>query len=268
MKKIFYLVIVSVMFSFYGCIQTDTKVKLNPDGSGLIEETMLMKEEVAAMFREFVAAFDSTKAGEFNLFNEEELMGKAVNYGEGVSYESGEAIQVKGYEGYKIIYSFDDINKIKLNPSPDDKIPMGDEEEGSAEKKDLVFFNFTKGNPSVLTIKLPEEEKVEKSETEEMEINDSTANVMKEKIIEMFDGMRMKVVLDVNGDIDETNATFIDGNEITLFDVDFSEIINNKEVLEEMTKSQDMSMEQFGEITSKIPGIKFEMKKEVTVKFR
>ena len=82
MKKIKYLALGAIFFTFLnGCLQVDTKVNLNSDGSGTIEETVVMKSEVINMMKEFAMAFDSTKSEEFNMFNEEELKNKASNYG-------------------------------------------------------------------------------------------------------------------------------------------------------------------------------------------
>ena len=143
---------VGIIFSLFltGCLQVSTTVNLNKDGSGTIEEIFVMKTEVINMMKEFAMAFDSAKTEEFNMFNEKELIDKAINYGEGVEYVSGEKITMDNYEGFKAIYSFKDLNKLKLNPSPEDKIPYG-AELGEVEKEksaeDLLKFNFKKGNP-------------------------------------------------------------------------------------------------------------------------
>jgi hypothetical protein len=269
--KLFKLFFAATFLSIflYGCLQVDTKVKLNNDGSGTIEETVMVKNEIVNMLKEFAMAFDSTKTEDFNMFNETELQNKSSDYGEGVEYKSGEKIVNDNYQGYKVIYSFKDINKVKLNPSPDAKMPMGESEEGAVDN-DYVKFEFKKGSPSVLKIIFPEEQLAENTqEVEESEVTpDSVDAEQMNKLIEMFDGMRISLNLKVDGEVKETDASYVNGNEIILMDVDFAEIIKNKEILEAMGKSKQMTRENFREMTKDIPGIKIEVKENIIVKFR
>ncbi|MBK7629249.1 MAG: hypothetical protein IPJ23_00635 [Ignavibacteriales bacterium] len=219
------------------------------------------------MMKEFAMAFDSTKSEEYSMFKEGELTEKAANYGEGVKYLSGEKITIGNYEGYKAIYSFKDINKVKINPSPDDKMPFGDEMMTKEEKPvdDLLKFDFKKGNPSTLVINFPKPEMKEEVEIDsnETEFEDSTFNEdAQQKIIEMFDGMKINVSFNFNGSIKETDASFVDGNEVTLMQVDFSEVIKNKDVLENLQKTKPETMEQFKKIIGDLPGIKVEFKEK------
>lgn len=254
-----------------GCLQVETTVNLNQDGSGTIEELFVMKTEVINMMKEFAMAFDSTKTEEFNMFNEQELKDKAVNYGDGVKYISGEKVTIDGYEGFKAVYSFTDINKLKLNPSPEDKIPYGAElgETEVESTEDLLKFNFSKGSPSKLVIVFPKPLLEDNPETEETtEFEDSTFNEQAEqKMIEMFDGMKMALYFNFKDGITETDASFVDGSKVTLMKIDFSEIIKNKEVFKKFQGAKPETMEEFKEIVGDVEGIKIEFKDQVTVKF-
>lgn len=255
-----------------GCLQVSTTVNLNKDGSGTIEELFVMKTEVINLMKEFAMAFDSAKTEEFNMFNDTELKAKESDYGDGVKYVSGEKVNVKGYEGFKAIYSFKDINKVKINPSPENKIPYGAELGEIEEEKtadDLLKFNFTKGNPSTLVINFPKPDMEEKPKSEETtEFEDSTFNEQAEqKMIEMFDGMKMDLNLIFNDGIYETDASFVDSNKVTLMKIDFSEIIKNKEVFKKFQGAKPETMEEFKEVVGDIEGIKIEFKEQVTIKF-
>lgn len=275
MKKIKYLSL-GIIFSIFltGCLQVDTKVNLNKDGSGTIEETVLMKDAVIQMFKEFAVMFDSTKGEDFQMFKEDELKTKASNYGEGVDYVSGEKFSIEGYEGYKVIYSFKDINKIKLSPNPDDKIPFGEENMGAEmnEEKavdDYLKFNFAKGNPSTLIIDFPKPQAEVDSVIKETEaVQDSAFNEdMNDKLSEMFSGLKMNLTINFSDDIDETDASFVNGNEVTVLQVDFSEILKHKDVMTKLQKSKPETMEQFKEAVGDIKGIKIEFKDKITIKF-
>ena len=266
-----FLLNILVTLLLYGCLQVDTQVNVNQDGSGTIEETVLIKKEVIDMIREFAMSFDSTKTEEFNMFNVEELSKKASNYGEGVKYLSGEKYSVKGSEGYKAVYSFKDINKLMLNPSPEDKIPFGDDAEQFQENisEDILKFNFTKGNPSTLIITFPEQKKkVDDTLQETGEFEDSTfSDEEMNKLTEMFDGFKFSVSLNMNNNIQETDASFVEGDKVTLMQVDFTEIIKNKDVLQNLNKAKPETMAEFREIVGSLEGIKFEFKDKITIKF-
>lgn len=264
---------VGIIFSIFltGCLQVNTTVNLNKDGSGTIEEIFVMKTEVINMMKEFAMAFDSTESEEFKIFNETELKEKAAKFGEGVTYVSGELLKKDNYEGYKVIYSFKDINKLKLNPSPEDKVPMGNDL-GEVEEEtvdDLLKFNFKKGNPSTLVIDFPKPQIEDKLETEETtEFEDSTfSQEAEQKMIEMFDGMKMALYFNFKDGINETDASFVNGSEVTLMEVDFSEIIKNKEVFKNFQNVKPETMEEFKKVVGDIKGIKIEFKEQVTIKF-
>lgn len=272
MKKI-KLVMVSIILAtmLVGCLQVDTKVNVNKDGSGTIEETVVMKNAVIQMFKEFAVMFDSTKNEEFQMFKEDELKTKAVNYGEDVTYVSGEKYTIEGYEGYKVVYAFKDINKIKLSTSPDDKMPINGDESGVVvkdEKDDFLKFHFTNGSPSVLVVDFPKPQAEEKNGEETKSVEDTSMNQQNlDKLTEMFDGLKMNLTLNFANGIDETDASFVDGNKVTIMQVDFSEILKHKDVLEKMEKSKPETMEQFHEIVGDLEGIKIEFKDRITIKF-
>lgn len=269
--KILLLAILPLVF-FSGCLQVDTKLNLKQNGSGTIEEIFLMKSSVVNMMKELALAFDSSKTDGFNLFNEEELKAKASNFGEGVKYLSGEKIKNDNYEGFKVIYSFADINKVKINPAQEDKIPFGDEliNNEKATSDEYLRFNFKKGNPSTLVINFPKEkENADVSVEEEVtEIEDSTVTSdQMEKLIEMFDGMKILLTINVDKNIQETDASYANGSEITLMNVDFSEIIKHKDILEDLQKNKPETLDSFQKIIGELPGIKIETKEKVIVKF-
>lgn len=269
--KILLLAILPLVL-FSGCLQIDTKLNLKQNGSGIIEETFLMKNSVVNMMKELASAFDSTKTDGFNLFNEEELKAKASNFGEGVKYLSSEKIVTDGYEGFKVIYSFADINKVKINPAQEDKIPFGDELTNSEKvvSNEYLKFKFKKGSPSTLVINFPEQKEDENISLDEevTEVEDSIATTEQmQKLIEMFDGMKISLTINFDKNIQETDASYTNGSEITLMKIDFSEIIKNKDILEDLQKNKPESLGGFQKIIGELPGIKIETKEKVTVIF-
>ena len=101
-----------LMLFFAGCLQVETTLKVNKDGSGNINEKVLFSKTFVNMLKDFAEAFqDSTSTEEFSMFSEEEIIADAKDYGENVTYVSYKKIDNENWEGYQATYSYDDITK-------------------------------------------------------------------------------------------------------------------------------------------------------------
>jgi len=265
LKKIF-MVFIAVTF-LTGCFKVETTVKINKDGSGKIFQTVMMSKTFVEMISEFADSFgDSSETEEFSLFDEEEFIESAKEFGGGVQYVGGEYISEEGWEGFRAEYTFDDLNKIRLEPEPDDKVSIGTEQQDvDQEDSDYYFFKFVKGDVAEVIIDRPEIEKDIDDEETEVEGNNDEFN---EVFLKMMEGMRIDIVLEFEGEIVETNATHVEGSRVTLLAMDFGEIVKNKETLEMLKKSQPDEIEDLEKFVEKIPGMKLELKKPVSVKFK
>lgn len=251
---------------FSGCLKVRSNVIINKDGSGILEEQVLMSDIVIAMMSEFMSSFqDSTSAPEeFKLFKEDELKAKASEYGEGVKYVSGEEIKIVGWQGYEAIYSFEDLNKIKMETDPNTKV---ENPQNDGQETEYFSFKFIPGDIAELIIDRPDlsskkkdEDITVETETENQELDDN--------LIKMMDGMTMTISLEFNGEIVETNASYVDGSKVIMLDIDFSEILKNKESLELFKKNPPDNLDEMKAIVENIPGMKVEFQKPVIIKFK
>jgi len=235
---------------FSGCIKVNSNVIINKDGSGILEEQVLMSDMVITMMNEFMSSFqDSTSAPE---------------EGEGVKYVSGEEIKIDGWQGYKAIYSFEDLNKIKMETDPNTKVE-NPQDDGQATE--YFSFKFIPGEIAELIIDRPDLSS--KNQNEEISVEtDSENQELDDNLIKMMDGMTMTISLEFNGEIVETNASFVDGSKVTMLDIDFSEILKNKESLEMFKKNPPDNLDEMKAIVENIPGMKVEFQKPVIVKFK
>ncbi len=250
-----------------GCFKVETTVKINKDGSGKIFQTIMMSKTFVDMISQFAGSFgDSSETEEFSLFDEEEFIESANEFGSGVQYVGGETVSQDGWEGFKAEYTFDDLNKIRLEPEPDSKVSIGMEEQ-DVEKEDSEYysFKFIKGELPEVIIDRPEIETDIDDQELEAEGSDDDFN---DEFLKLMEGMKVDISLLFEGEIVETNASHVEGSKVTLLSVDFGEIIKNKETLEIMKKSQLDKIEDLKEFVEKIPGMKLELKKPVSVKFK
>ena len=192
-------------------------------------------------------------------------------FGEGVEYVSGKAISNSSKEGFSAVYSFTDINKLKINENPNSKIPLEaieDQDEGDIEEE-LVQFQFTKGNPSELRINFMEdqEQDTEDKDTAVSETDSSLSDTTFNQVINLMKDMRISLAVEPSGTITETNAIHKEGNRITLFDIDFNELLKDPAKIEQLKKTAPQDFENFKDIIKDIPGIKIELNQPLIIKF-
>jgi len=269
-KNIFILLFSSVFI--VGCLQVHTTIDLKKDGSGSITEEVLFSNEVVSYMQEFSKSFnDSTsKSDEMTLYNIPQLYKDAKNWGEDVTYHSVENIKTDSLQGYKVVYYFKDINKVKISQNVNSKVSMSDT---IAKKSSLPYaqFKFVKGTPYVLYIsitpeKSPEEQKEEnKSETSDT-VNQNFA--MMESFIEMFKQIKISLDINFDGNIIETNASNYNNSKLTLFNIEFAKFLDIPEKLEEFKSLKPDNLIEIEKMIKDIPGIQIETKNELVVKFR
>jgi hypothetical protein len=273
MKKLFTsLTIFFIVLAISGCVDLKTKIKVNRDGSGTVEETLLMSTEMIQMLKQFMSGFagDSTNAEGFKLYNEEEMKKRASDYGEDVEFLSGKELLQDGREGYTAIYSFKDLNKLKFDQNPGSKIP--EEIEGTEEEhKEYITFRFDKNNGSEIIITMPpaSQEKEDIDSTKEAYSADSdsldAADLSKLKLL--FKDFDISLVVETDGEITETNANYADRSSITLFDLNFNLLLDNSEKLKELKKINPNNIQELKEIIKDVAGIKIETNNPVKIKF-
>ncbi len=273
MKKIIISsVIILVSLFLSGCIEIQTKVNVNKDGSGTVEETVLMSNEMVQMVNEFITGFasDTTQPEEFKLYKEEDLKKRETELGEGVKFVTGSEIKTESKEGYKVLYSFADLNKLKIDQSPDSRIP-DDVSGDTVMDKNYFTFSFNKGNTSEVKINMPltpKDEEENEIETEVEAVEDSAKEGDLSEMKFFLKDLSISMVVNVNGEIVETNADHYQGSEVTLFNLNFGELLDNAQKLEELTKINYNNLKELKEVMKDIPGIKIETNDPVVIKFR
>ena len=140
-----------------GCIDLDLKVKVKPNGSGTIEETVIIGTALMEILSSFTALDeDTSKLNSFDIMDEQQLKHNAQEIGENVTYIKSERIIKDEKRGYKAYYTFKNIKDIKLNEDPSGKLPSEIENETESSKEnDFITFGFQKGElstPAPLTM--------------------------------------------------------------------------------------------------------------------
>ncbi len=270
-----------------GCIQDNTLINIKPDGSGTIEETVLMENSFIDMMQGLTkgtseaSGQDAAGPAEQRPKNDEsfiaEMMEKAQmnakDFGEGVKFVSAKPAKTQTASGYTAIYSFDDISKVTLNQNPGKKTSGESKKEGvdaGAAKNDMIRFAFKDGPVSRLCVTMPspktEDKKDKKEETVQKDQADDPQAI--EMLKSMFKDMKVNIVLNMMGDIVSTNATYRTDNKITLIDMDFGKLINDMALLKKINQAQPQSVEEVKAMVKGMEGLKLECTNPVTVDFK
>lgn len=276
MKYLKLLIYISTLIFFIGCIDTDTVIKVKKDGSGTLEETVVLSNTITEMMQSMMSSFggDTSKNNkeEFNLLDEDKLKEDARKMGEGVSFVSAREYKTDKGKGYKALYAFNNINKLRVNQNPGENVPSKPGDSITAEPE-YISFEFKKDKVSTLKIICPKtttkkpsikKEIPEKAGGDSAKVDEQSIKAAKE----MFGGMRVAISVEVDGEIVKTNATHKEGKHITIMEMDFAKLMETPEKLKEFVELNPNSVELVKKLAKDIPGIKVDLNDEIIVKFK
>ena len=113
--------------------------------------------------------------------------------------------------------------------------------------------------------------KTEKDEKEDEIKTEPESDSLKESDLSeikfLLKDLSISMTVDVNGEIVESNADNRTGSEVTLFNLNFGELLNNTQKLKELQKS-NYNLKELKEVMKDIPGIKIETNDPVVIKFK
>lgn len=282
------------LFLLAGCFQVETVVKVNPDGSGIVEETILLSKQFIAQMQGMAQgmAADTGQAQTPpppELFTPDSLKKMAAQMGEGVTYVRGEKLDNATFSGFKAVFAFRDINKLKLSEEPADLTAAGDAGGIAAPKSDFVQFRFTKGATSTIVLhnsspkKSPAPAGTPESSPPETSgkapahaasappapgTPPSGDDQAAEQLKKLFGGMKMRLVIEPQGKIVSTNATYRTGNQITIVDFDFDKLMASSAELSKFDQLQPGALGDARQVLKNVPGAKVDMNDTLTITFR
>lgn len=250
------------MLLLSSCFSSNWLVFVNRDGSGRISMDFSMEKSVVEMMQGFGGqSEDPPPSTSEDLMDEGEMRELAESMGEEVRFVSAKPLPPGGPSiGYTAIFEFDDIRTVSINPmagAPSD-------EEGS-DGGDAVSFDFEEGFRPKLMISIEQDDE-ESEETPGEAQNPEEAAMMASMMKPFLGGMSFSVAVEVDGSIRKTNASFVDGNRITIMDFDMGKILDNDELFGQVVAANSVSEEKLQEDLS-AAGIRIETKELVSVEY-
>jgi hypothetical protein len=210
---------------FTGCINSGTLIKVKADGSGTVEQTILMN---VATLKGLMAGMDPK--GEMKQappFSEAQLKQAAAKLGKGVRFVSSTPMAQGGFEGVKAIYAFEDINQIRIDQDPNIS-GSADNQMASANNSNPVTFKHARqGGNSVLTVTFNENAKTP-APADTPAAPENVDPAMMQMMKSMFQGFKVAIDLEVEGNIIKTNADYVNGSRITLLEIDMAGLLEDE----------------------------------------
>jgi hypothetical protein len=265
-----------------GCVTSLTTIKLDSDGSGMLEQSLTMNaamaDQLAGMMKglqEEADADGGAAPAEPELFTEAEMREAAEKYGEGVTFVSSSPIKTADRVGRVATYRFTDISKLRINQKPatpgGDDMSMGDDDD-AADPEEMSFrFDKQPSGTSLVTIVFPEPELEPGEDDEEDAEEDDAASEAPDPqqlamIKQIFGDLKIAINLDVNGEIVETNSPYVEGSRVTLLEMEFAELLSNDQLLNKV--AQPKSIEEAKAMLKDVKGFKVNLDREVKVEFK
>jgi hypothetical protein len=258
-----------------GCIQSSTLIKLKPDGSGTIEQTLTMNADAVAQFSALGAMSDDKNkdkkpGGIDNLFSEADARAAVSKMGEGVTFVSSQKIDTPERKGMKAIYAFTDVRKLSVSemtmPAGADSGASG--AAGAAPKDPPVTFTFKQlpGGNALLTILQPG---VDKAMTNPQAKPDTAADPkMGAQGLEMakafMKGLKIDVAIQVPRVV-KTNSAYVDGGTVTILSMDFDKVLADPSAIEKLNKAKTLADSKA--LLKDVKGIKVNLEPQVTIEF-
>ncbi len=220
-----------------GCIRSATVINVKADGSGTVEQTMLVN---LGLMKGMLGGMAGPQGQTPGVLNEADLKRTAARMGEGVTFVSAEPLKGDdGFEGTKALYAFTDVTKLRVDQDPN---LSGSSTGGvSTPPKDSnpVTFEFAKaGGVATLTVSLKDKPKAAGGGTTPAPAGgpDMDNPQMLEMMRSMFKGFKVSIDVAVAGKILKTNADYVSGSRVTLLEMDMEKLMQDEAQLKKVQK--------------------------------
>ncbi len=260
------MILSSVVLAIFStsCLQQETTLSLNKDGSGTVTEKTIFGAQMVAMMTQFAEPGEDPVAGMI-AEAKEKAEASVKEMGEGVTLKEVTPLKDKGQQGMLVVYAFKDINQMKYVYSPGG----GSKDEGEVEtqKKDREPMQFAYAD-GVLTLKSDFKKSKDEAAGEEQAADEEMNPQQLAMAKQMMGDMRFALFIELPGGIAESNATHVEGNKVTLMDLHMGKLLDNPEKFKELQKKEPSNPAEIGEMLKGIEGLKIETAEKLSIKLK
>lgn len=286
-----------------GCVERSTVIKVKRDRSGIVH-LRHHEQEVSISFAIKTEKVDDESESPLPSVEEIEEMAEALGNVELVSAE--ESINRNGWTGYDLIFRFDDVNELVLpdrfaglNESGDDVESSdaasggqlatikknGSDETGEVEQLGGYRFEMVGGVLIVHTF-IEEGEEDESEEEPTFGVVDPFADAppapearvdlqsvaIEQMMAPALSDMRIGVFVQVDGELEASNAAFREGNLITLLRLNVGDVLKDPDAKRHMKsmchlKGSDRCA-KMQEVAAEVAGLDIDLQDRIPVEYK
>jgi hypothetical protein len=296
------LCLAALVISLGGCVEQSMVIKVKRDGSGVIQ----LRTHQQKLVLPFANSASQDETPEKPLPTAERLAQITTELGDGVKLVSArESTNRSGWQGYDLVWEFNDINQITLsdrfNKLLNEKGEEEDhreqaageakaeqepaEDEPAVETLQALRFTMQDGLLEIQPIGFDQQESAEK-QVEQIGTADpfagepvgspGTVDIMgaaaEEIAIKLLSEARFGLFIEVDGEIEATNAKHRKGNLITLMKINAGELLENPETRERIkqlgTPDKKPSLADLQTLAEMTEGLDLDLQNPLRIKIR
>jgi hypothetical protein len=260
MRALRLLVLLAATLASSACFQMTTVLKVGGDGSGTITHRMVYTNQALAQLRQF-AAFGGGRGATFDPLSEQQARDMAASIGPGVTYVGSTPVTSPTGQGRESTYAFTDVSQLRISTQP--AAPGGVSINapglglGTSESITFSLTHEPDGN-AVLHIHVPEPNFLDA-------LGSPAAASQIGMIKTMLAGARMLLVAEPSGTVARTSSPYVDGQRVTLLEVDLDEVLKDETLLPRLQAAK--TPDEAKAIVQAAQGLKINLDRDITIAF-
>lgn len=239
-----------------------TVLHVNGDGSGTIDQRLTFTTAALAQLKTF-AVLDGANGKPFDPVSEDQARAFAARIGPGVAYVSSTPIDDASGQGRATVYSFPDINALRIDAQPPPPAGMHAEVLSADAAGMGVTFALSRANDGNATLRIG----VPQPSFRGLSMQPGASASSPEQLAmmrRMLAGARVTIAVEPAGAIVKTSSPYVDGQRVTLLDLDLDLLLKD-DVLTRMRAAQ--TPDALRAIMKDVPGLKLNLDREITIEF-
>jgi hypothetical protein len=246
-----------------GCFQSSTLIRVKADGSGTIQQRLVLTEQALDQLRAFTI-LGGGNADNADPTAEPQARALAAAIGSGVTYVSSMPVADGRFQGRESVYSFTDITQLRISEQPE--VPGGPalRAPGVNTTSDPITFGFgrTPDGTMILRILVPRPSIFPTGPGGAVQSPTLEQIAM---VKQMLAGARLTVAIEPEGRLARTTSPFVEGNRVTLIDVDIDRAGADPDLARKLQSAR--TPEETKAMLNSIPGVKITLDPEISIEF-
>jgi hypothetical protein len=211
-----------------GCLNSATVITVKRDGSGTLEQTLLVNKQAFKGIMGGIGAGPVTQSA--GVLNETEFKRAAERMG--VRPVSLTPVKDGSFEGARALYAFDDVSTIRVDQEPPMAASSTDAPAKPAATSSPIRFAFAKQGPtSLLTLIFDEKAASDAGAKVPPAAAEPIDPAMLQMIKSVFQGLKIAIDLELDGTIVKTNADYVTGSRVALVEIDMAAVFEDDDTL-------------------------------------